>query len=211
MTDWATIANVGTAGATLVLAVATFASVRSGNRTARAAEQGVQVGLRPLLTSSRVGDPPEKVGFMDDHWTSIPGGHGEAHVGDEAIYLAMTLRNVGQGIAVLDGWRAFPDRLIGEVDHAPPATFRRLTRDLFVPPGDRGFWQGALRDPSDEAFEPLRRRIVDRQPLSVELLYFDDEGGQRAITRFALTPLPEGDGWLVAASRHWNLDRSTPR
>jgi hypothetical protein len=34
MLDWATIASLATAGTTLVLAFATFASVRSGNRTA---------------------------------------------------------------------------------------------------------------------------------------------------------------------------------
>ena len=36
--DWATVASLATALGTLVLAVATFSAVRSGNRTARAAE-----------------------------------------------------------------------------------------------------------------------------------------------------------------------------
>ena len=39
--DWVTIASLATAGGTLVLAVATFSSVRSGNRTARAAERSL--------------------------------------------------------------------------------------------------------------------------------------------------------------------------
>ena len=38
MADWATISSLATAGGTLVLAVAIFASVRSANRSARIAE-----------------------------------------------------------------------------------------------------------------------------------------------------------------------------
>ena len=27
------------------------------------------------------------------------------------------------------------------------------TRDMYIPPGDVGFWQGALRDPDDPQYE----------------------------------------------------------
>lgn len=37
MSDWETAASLATAGGTLVLAVATFAAVRSGNRSAAVA------------------------------------------------------------------------------------------------------------------------------------------------------------------------------
>ena len=71
MTAWTTIAELGTAAGTLVLAVATFASVRSANRAARAAELAVMESLRPLVLASRLEDPPEKVGFADDHWVKV--------------------------------------------------------------------------------------------------------------------------------------------
>jgi hypothetical protein len=48
---------------------------------------------------------------------------------------------------------------------------------------------------------------------SIELLYGDQDGGQRAITRFALLP-HDVDGqkvWLATVSRHWHLDRRAPR
>jgi hypothetical protein len=49
-----------------------------------------------------------------------------------------------------------------------------------------------------------------REPFSVELLYGDQDGGQRTISRF--TVLPAGDeGWYCQASRHWNVDRPAPR
>jgi hypothetical protein len=69
--DWATLSSLGTAGGTLVLAVATFASVRSSNRAARASERALMAGLRPVLAPSRLEDPPEKVGFVDDHWVRV--------------------------------------------------------------------------------------------------------------------------------------------
>ena len=61
MTDWSTIASLATAGGTLVLAVATFASIRSANRSARVpersartAERSLLAGQRPLLVNSRL-------------------------------------------------------------------------------------------------------------------------------------------------------------
>ena len=54
---------------------------------------------------SRPDDPPQKVGFVDGHWLRTPGGGGAAEVTAGAVYLAMSVRNVGSGIAVLHGWR----------------------------------------------------------------------------------------------------------
>jgi len=210
--DWPTIASLSTAAGTLVLAAATFSSVRSANRAARAAERSLLVRLRPLLVPSRLEDPPEKVGFRDQHFVRVPGGRAIAEVTDEAIYLAMSLRNVGSGIAVLDRWWLFPERVLGDVEHENPERFRRLTRDLYLPPSDRGFWQGAFRDLSDPLFAPTRVAIEERRPITIDLLYGDYEGGQRVISRFALMPTSgESDGWLVSVGRHWNLDRPEPR
>lgn len=48
MIDWATASSQPTAGGTLLLAVATFASVRPADRYARVAEQPLRAGLRPV-------------------------------------------------------------------------------------------------------------------------------------------------------------------
>jgi hypothetical protein len=64
--DWATIASLATAGGTLALAISTFASVKSANRAARAAERSLLAGLRPLLVPSRLQDAEQKVLFSDD-------------------------------------------------------------------------------------------------------------------------------------------------
>jgi hypothetical protein len=210
VSDWSTIASLSTAAGTLVLAVATFGSVRSANKAARAAERSLLSGLRPLLVPSRLEDPPEKVSFMDERWFRIPGGGAVAEVTGDVIYLGMALRNVGTGIAVLDRWTVSPERLLGDVDHAEPESFRRLTRDLYVPPADRGFWQGALRDPADPLFTAVQESIVARRPITLELLYSDYEGGQRMISRFSITPKSD-DSWVALNSRNWNLDRPEPR
>lgn len=208
--DWVTVSSLATAGGTLVLAVATFGSVRSANRAARAAEQSLLAGLRPLLVPSRLQDAPQKIHFADDKYVVAQGGGGAAEVAEEAIYLAMSLRNVGNGIAVLHGWRFTPERLMGTDDHPRVSDFRRLARDLYVPVSDNGFWQGAFRDPAEEEFGSARAAVEGRQPVTVDLLYGDFEGGQRMISRFVLSPRGD-DAWLAAASRHWNVDRADPR
>ena len=209
-TDWVSISAIATAGATLVLAFATFASVRSANRAARAAERSLLAGLRPVLLPSRPDDPPQKVGFFDDRWFLVPGSGGIAEATDEVVYLAAALRNVGTGIAVLHGWYLHPERLSGVSDHVPLEDFRRLTRDLYIAPGEVGFWQGAFRDPSEEAFVAARRAIEERRRIGVEILYGDHELGRRAISLFTLTPR-EDDGWFVTVARHWTVDGPPPR
>ena len=190
--NWVTVSALATAGGTLVLAVATFSSVRSANRAARTAERALLEGLRPVLVASRLTDPGEKFSFADGHWVRVLGGHGYVEVGDEVVYLAMALRNVGPGLAVLHGWTIGARVVDGTVGHQPPESFRRLTRDLYVPGGgDLGFWQGALRDPAEPVFAEVAELVRAGQGLSVELLYGDHEGGQRIITRFALMPVPE--------------------
>jgi hypothetical protein len=208
--DWTTISALATAGGTLVLAGATFASVRSANRAARAAERSLLAGLRPLLMPSRLDDPPQKIGFADGKWLRAPGGGGAAEATDEAVYLGMALRNVGSGIAVLHGWRLYPERRLGDTPHAEPEEFTRLTRDLYVPAADVGFWQGTFRDPATPEYAGARAAIEARQELTVELLYGDHEGGQRVISRYLLVPREDGQ-WLAAAGRHWNIDRPDPR
>ena len=209
MADWVTISALATAGGTLVLAVATFSSVRSANRAARAAERSLLAGLRPVLMPSRLQDPPQKVSFADEHWVTIEGGHAAFEVSPEAIYLVIGLRNAGSGIAVLHGWYFYPER----VTAAPPTetkAFRRLTRDIYVPAGDTGFWQGALRDPNEPIFGTARAAANAAHPVTIDLLYGDHEGGQRMISRFSLTATPKGS-WIAVVGRHWNLDRPNPR
>ena len=215
--DWATISSLATAGGTLVLAVATFASVRSANRAARAAEESLLDGLRPLLVNSRLQDPPEKISFSDRHWIRVPGGHAAVEANDDAVYLAIALRNVGRGMAVLDSWAAQPGTVQSAQmpDHAPLSEFRRLTRDLYVPAGDFGFWQGAIRDTSDPLFSRLRDACLGDEGLTIEILYGDSDGGQREITRFTMIPAKDPDSgertWYATTARHWSLDRPDPR
>jgi hypothetical protein len=207
--DWSIIASLATAGGTLVLAVATFASVRSGRRAARVAERALLANTQPILAPSRRQDPDTKIMFVEEHWVIVPGGEAVAEATDEAIYLAISLRNVGPGLAVLHSWSIDIRELTSNQTHADPASFRRQTRDLYVPSGDIGFWQGALRDPATSQFKDVAKAIADKQRMTVDILYGDHEGGQRVISRFILTA---HDGrWLAAVGRYWHLDRHQPR
>jgi hypothetical protein len=211
--DWSTVATLATAAGTLVLAIATFAAVRSANRAARVAEAAYQVHLRPLLVPSRLEDPPQKVRWMDNHWVRLEGGQATAEVIDGSIYLAISIRNVGSGMAVPFGWVGRDGASTSEVLHAESEDFRLQMRDLFVAPSDTGFWQAAIRDHDDGDYLWVSRAIAASTPFTIELLYGDYDGGQRTITRFAMIPWPvdEQVRWYPTVSRHWNLDRPDPR
>lgn len=214
MTDWGIVADLGTAGGTALLAVATFSSTRSANRAARSAERSVLEGLRPLLLPSRWQDPVQKVRFVDERWVRVEGSRGALETTSEAVYLVMSLRNVGHGLAVLHGWDIPAERT--DPPRAPDA-FHRLTRDLYVSPGEPGFWQGSVRDPSDPLFGELTDAVRHRSQVLVDLLYGDTEGGQRTISRFAMTRGPadtdetDTGTWALSSARHWRLDQPDPR
>ena len=130
--DWVTVSSLATAGAPFVVAVATFATVRSSIQVARNAERALQVGLRPVL---------------------------------------------------------FPSC-----------------------PGDENMWLAAIRTPDDPDRSTVLRAMADHTSLFVDLLYCDQEGGQRTISRFVVSQDPaDPDAWLCGVVRHWFLDREDPR
>jgi len=193
-----------------VLAAATFAAVRSANRAARAAERSLLAGLRPLLVPSRFQDADQKVLWQDQHFTYLKGGRGAVEEIEGVIYLAASLRNAGNGIAVLHGWYLGVGWHPGPQDHPPVEDFRRLGRDLYLPAGDVGFWQGAIREPDDPVRVDLHTAIQARDWFTVDILYGDHEGGQRAVVRLVFTPVGDGS-YLLSSSRYWNLDQPDPR
>ncbi len=218
-TNWTTISSLATGAGTLVLAVATFAAVRSSNRSARIAEQALREQRRPIFTQSRLDDPVQKIMFVEGRWVRASGGHGVA-VHDGAIYLAMSLRNVGAGIGVCQGWHVTPRLQTsgGAPEHTPENEFRLQTRDLYIPAGDIGMWQGALRDRSDPTYQAVAEAIDTQEVISIELLYSDQVGDQRTISRFGLVPYETQDEqgearteWFANVNRHWYLDRAGPR
>jgi hypothetical protein len=209
MADWVTISSLATAGGTMVLAVATFASVRSANASARVAERSLLLGLRPVLVPSRPEDPPERVTFVDRGFV-VHGGTAHVEEADGSYYLAIPLRNVGPGLAVLHGWHLTPRRGYARDEHPDPQDFRLLQRDLYVAAGDTGYWQGAVRDEDDPLREGLPEAVSQRQGIIVDVLYGDYEGGQRTISRYAVMP-GEGVDWTCGVLRHWRLDGVDPR
>jgi hypothetical protein len=215
--NWTEASSLATGAGTLVLAIATFASVRSANRAARVAEQALMVNLRPLLVPSRMDDTRQKIFFQEGRHMLLEGGRGGADFENGVVYLGISLRNAGPGIAVLHGWR-----FMTVVEINPPRpdleTFRHQGRDILIAPGDIGFWQGAFRDSGDQQYDEAVTAVKsddDEVVLSIDLLYGDNDGGQRVISRMMLRGYKrdqEGERhWIASVVRHWNVDRPDPR
>jgi len=212
VTDWTTVSSLATGAGTLVLAVATFSAVRSANKAARVAEQALLIGTRPLLISSRLDDVRQKVFYGDGKHELLEGGRGVAEVDNGNVYLGISVRNAGRGIAVLHGWQFSPGRVTNR-DRPDPDLFRAQQRDLYIASNDVGFWQAAFRDAADPLHDQAAAAIKASDVLTIDVLYGDQEGGQRAISRFTLQrPAGSGDGpWIASTVLHWNLDRPDPR
>ena len=169
--------------------------------------------LRPVLVSSRLEDPVQKMRWIGDHWSRVGGSQASVEVGRR--------EHVHRGLAAQrgPGWRCCSAGVLIEgaytdVPHADPGAVPDADRDLLAS-GDVGFWQAAIRDTAEPGYAGLSRAIPEMQPFTLELLYGDHEGGQRTITRFGLVAARIGDGddlrWFPSTERHWPLDRPDPR
>src|SRR3954463_7446397 len=137
--DWVAISSLATAGGTLALAATTYASVRSANRAARVAEVALLAGLRPLLVESADSDETIRVNFFDIHGVAAAGGRAAVEIIGEDVYLVLSLRNVGSGIAILHGGRVYPGVQSSRAGVPPLDDFRMLGRDIYIPPKSTGF------------------------------------------------------------------------
>ena len=143
------LASVATAGGTLVLAIATFASTRSANRSARIADRVARTAERSLLARQR-------------HYSDRPAGGPEAECPVHGRETADGVRRRGHAgsqrrhdLSGLRGPRprhparlyytggmcrtASPTSRLAHRSRSSPAR----SREIYLPPGDIGFWQGA--------------------------------------------------------------------
>jgi hypothetical protein len=139
---------------------------------------------------------------------------GVAEATEAAIYLTMSLRNAGSGIAVLHGCESrwlgrshcslspiAPRSARSDTSRATCTSLRATSRS----------GKGAYRDPGEAEFSEVASRVRSRERLFVDLLYGDHRGGQRVVSRFSLQPRASAEDWYVTVSRHWNVDLPDPR
>jgi len=173
---------------------ATFSAVCSANRSARIAEQALQEQRRPLLVNARLDDPLQKVMFANVHWFRAEGSEAVIEEEDGTLYLTLALRNVGSGIAVLEGWHSWPELVASHVGHPPPEHFRRQVRDIYIAAGDVGMWQGVLRDDAT-TLSPGSQPLTPSGARSASTCSTATRSEGTTISRFVATPAGD-DQWL---------------
>ena len=210
MADAATIAQIATAGGTLVLALATFSSIRASNRSVKLAERSLLAAQRPVLIPSREDDLPETVRFGDGVTLRVSGHGGMVKLHDDQLYMALALRNGGSGLAVIHGWHVLAEN--ASLGMPPPAIeeFRPQQRDLYIPADQTGFWQARIRERDDPAHGPMRARVESGERVMIDVLYGDYEGQQRTIARFSmiggLTQDSDDPSQRAEVIRYWDVD-----
>lgn len=209
--NWVIVADLATAIGTLVLAIATFFSIRSANRSNRTADRALQQGLRPILLPSLFTDPDQKIHYVDEHWLRVPGGRATLEVTDTAAYLGLSVRDIGTGPAVIDAWDILDT---ARDERRPVGEFHPLTRDVYVASGACGYVQIVARDPTSPAYQALARAERDHQPFGVDVLYSDIDETQHHIVRMGLNPTPSGQEaghiWALSEARHWTVSDGHP-
>lgn len=125
---------------------------------------------RPVLVNSRFQDPQQKVEFLEGNIQVVDGGSAAFDIGQDAICMSASLRNVGTGLAVLHAWLVDVGRQTERI-HPPVSDYTEQIRDIYIAPGDVGFWLGALRDPQAGIFHAMSEAIKNHEMLTLYLLY----------------------------------------
>ena len=120
----------------------------------------------------------------------------------------MSLRNVGSGVAVLQAWGIdVPPSIEEQAPLDDLDRLRRQLRDLYISANDVGFWQAALRDADDPLYEGIRSAIQERRTFLIDVMYTNDEGDQRALTRFVVAPTHDDGTQPAVLGRTPHLSR----
>jgi hypothetical protein len=85
--------------------------------------------------TSRLEDPEQELQFTEGTLLAVRGGEAALKVSDDAIYMAVSVRNVGTGLAVLLGWHVQVGVQLAR-SHPPLDEFAGQRRDIYVPTGD---------------------------------------------------------------------------
>ena len=211
---WSTVSSLATGAGTLVLAVATFAAVRSSNRSARIAEIALQEQRRPIFVPSRSRRsgaeaqlrrrPLDQARRAATRPPTVENGN---------VYLAISLRNVGNGIGVLQGWAVRAGQTLTSQQPCTCPTrssaCRRATSTS--PAATSACGRARCATPKIRCAQRWRRRSrssADHDRAALLGL----NGRQRAITRFGLA----AQGWREALLRDEpalvpRLRRAAPR
>ena len=194
MADWVTISSLATAGGTLVLAIATFSSVKSANRSARVAERSLLAGQRPILIPTHEDDPVQTVRFGDGVLIHVVGHGGTVEVQPREP-LHGDRRSQRRQRAGADSWMARRGaQTRPETSRLRPTSSAGSSATSTSRPARPAIWQGAIRDRSDPDYDAVRTAMRTGARVSVDLIYGDYEGGQRTIARIGLTRDGDADG-----------------
>ena len=89
------------------------------------------------------------------------------------------------------------------------STFVAQVRSLYVPAGDVGYWQGAIREGNTDRgdADALRDAIEAAERLTLYLRDSDQDGGHDMVTRSSLLPGENGD-WIFGNARHRSVEVS---
>ena len=127
--------------------------------------------------------------FVDEHWANVGGGYATAEDVDGVIYLGDEPAQCRRGDRVCQGWGVRVGLMARADDHLPEDELRPQTRDLYIPAGDVGLWQGAIRERSDPITTRSRTRSPNTSRSPSSCIYSDQVGAQRTMTRFTLVPI----------------------
>ncbi len=129
-----------------------------GPRRRAVAPRRAAAAARP----SRIDDPPQKVGLRrttSGSYAPRRPGRRRARPTTPSTSRSRSATSAPESPSSTAGTSCRRSSSARTMSPPPLEDFTTLTRDLYIAPGDVGFWQGALRDPgSDDYRKPARGR-----------------------------------------------------
>lgn len=117
------------------------------------------------------------------------------------VYLAVSIRNVGSGVAVLHGWHVQAG-LQTQRSHPPLEEFTTQNLDIYVAPDGNGLWLSALRDPAPGLITAPQCWLFSARWLRLSDMTENNAAREVCIWTYWVRPEAE-EGFKALLARHW--------
>lgn len=186
--------------ATIALAVATVT-------VALLSARQIKHNLLPIMVPARPDGRKRVARFTLEKHVTIRNADTYAEFDGDGVCLAVCLRNIGSGVAVLKGFDASPNDSAEPASYDVPSLsrFASALHALYLGPGDAAYLAifTSLDSSRTDAYEVVQETVPNGASLLLDLVYTDHSGGQLTISRLELEWATDVDRYVAKVARYW--------
>jgi hypothetical protein len=192
-------ATIALAGTTMLVAVpAAWSALLSARQMKR--------NLLPIITPARPDGSKRVARFTPAKHVVLENADSFSQEDGERVYLAVCVRNIGSGVAVVRGVDANSTDEVKELAPDGIPALRGLVRSersLYLGPTEAAYLTMWATSSSSAGFDVVRRTVPAKGDLLLDLVYCDHAGRQLTVSRIELRWASDANRYVARLVKYW--------